>query len=146
MIVKPSIRDPTSERYDDLNDAFGMDTSPREVFINKIVNGMDDDARDLFTDCFHHSFRYLKGVETWFLYLAYEDGGSLASLQRSHLKEVHRIDKANPNHPRPDIRVYLPEIFVWCVFERLVRACYALRKEQIAINEHNGLVHHGELG
>ena len=148
MIVKPSCRDPPTTYYDDINDAFGIDTDPREICINKIVNKMDEDARDLFTNCIHYSYGYLGGVEMCYLYLAYEDGGSLGSLQYSHMNKTYieqKDRKANPGLERPDSQIHLPEIFVWCVFERLVRACYALRKEKVALFKQSGFVHHGKL-
>ena len=44
----------------------------------------------------------------------------------------------------PDFVEYWPEIWLWCIFERLVRACERLRRDPAMRDGQWGFVHSGE--
>ncbi|KAF1973616.1 hypothetical protein BU23DRAFT_127484 [Bimuria novae-zelandiae CBS 107.79] len=101
---------------------------------------MDAHTADLYTKCDHYSVRYPKGIETWYLYLQYETGGSLSGLLRNH--QVNVLEREQVRLFDPDFREHLPEIFLWIVFERLVRACERLRRDPRVRDKQLGFIHH----
>ena len=171
MIVKPIVNDYHATSYENLADDHGFDATPREVHINRLVDKMRPGHRDLFTQSRHYSMRHVGGIETHYLYLQYEPGGSLCSLLRRHVKGVKahnaflaaekrkarekrrasRKRKApgdTPEREEPegdaDFMYHLPEIFLWCVFERLLRACCRLRYDPVMQDDQRGFIHHGK--
>ncbi|KAJ4292483.1 hypothetical protein N0V90_009145 [Kalmusia sp. IMI 367209] len=66
--------------------------------------------------------------------LEYEDGGTLDELLERHRKRADEGDGPS----------YLPEIFIWIVFERLVRACECLQYDGSMRDKYasNGFINH----